>query len=268
MFHILFHVQCFMLIDTHCHLNFQAFAEDFDQVIKSAYGASVEKIINVGADLLSSQKAVEIAQKYKGCFAAVGIHPHHVDKLEKGWEEKLAKLASQPKVVAIGECGLDYYEHERSGIIKPEIQKEIFLKQLRLAQNLNLPVIIHSRQAHDDVVSTIHQLSSKIPPRGVFHCYSAGKSGIEKVNQLDFYFGLDGNLTYDPGLQKVTSLIPLEKILLETDAPFLSPVPYRGQRNEPKNVNIIREWLARIKNVGEKEISQTTSRNAIDLFNF
>lgn len=257
-----------MLIDTHAHLNFQAFAEDFESVIKSAHEAGVEKIINVGADLLSSQRAVEIAQKYKGCFAAVGVHPHHADKLEKGWIENLTKLAQEPKVVAVGECGLDYYEHESSGIIEPEIQKEIFLKQLRLAQNLNLPVIIHSRQAHNDVVSTIHQLPSTIPPRGVFHCYSAGKSGIEKVSQLGFYFGLDGNLTYDPGLQNVVSLIPLEKILLETDAPFLSPVPYRGKRNEPKNVKIISEWLARIKNVSEKDIGQTTSRNATDLFNF
>ncbi|MCL4382215.1 MAG: TatD family hydrolase [Patescibacteria group bacterium] len=257
-----------MLIDTHCHLNFQAFADDLEPVIKSAHGAGIEKIINVGADLLSSQKAIEIAQKHESCFAAVGIHPHHADKLENSWEENLAKLAKQPKVIAIGECGLDYYEHENGSIIAPEIQKQIFLKQLRLAQNLNLPVIIHSRQAHDDVVSIIHKLSSIILPRGVFHCYSAGKNGIEKITQLGFYFGIDGNLTYDPGLQKVISLIPLEKILLETDSPWLTPVPFRSQRNEPKNVRIISEWLARIKNTGEKDISQTTSQNATELFNF
>lgn len=261
-----------MLIDTHCHLNFQAFEQDLDSVIKSAKEAGVEKIINVGADLLSSQKAIEITQKYEGCFASVGIHPHHADKVENGWEEKLEKLACQPKVVAIGECGLDYHKYENNGVVEPELQKQILIKQMGLARRLNLPLIFHSRESTDDMFQII-----KPPITGVFHCYAAGKKGIEKVKNLGLYsdrkkgaqrvyFGIDGNLTYDAGLQNVAKLLPLEKIILETDSPWLTPVPFRGQRNEPKNVKIISEWLAKIKEVSQDEISQQTSKNAKLLF--
>lgn len=257
-----------MLVDTHCHLNFQAFENDLDAVINSAHKAGVEKIVNVGADLKSSQKAVEIAQTHDGCYAAVGIHPHHADKLENDWLEKLDKLAQQPKVVAIGECGLDYYKYKGSGVVDPAIQKEIFSKQFQLAQNLNLPVIIHSRQSFDDVISTIYRLPSTIPLYGVFHCYSAGKSGLKLINQLGFYFGIDGNLTYDDGLQNIVKEIPLEKIILETDAPFLTPLPIRNQRNEPKNVKIIALHLAKIKNTTYEEVAQIISHSANLLFRF
>lgn len=250
-----------MLIDTHCHLNFQAFENDFDAVIKRALEAGVTKIINVGADLTSSRKAVEIAQKYDGCFAAVGIHPHHTDKLESGWEEKLDELAGQPKVVAIGEIGLDYYEYESNGIVNPQIQKEVFIKQIHLAQEQKLPVIFHSRESADDMFEII-----KPPVRGVFHCYAAGKSGIPKVINLGLYFGVDGNLTYDQGLQNVVTKIPLEKIILETDSPWLTPVPFRKEHNEPKNVKIISEWLSKIKGVDQEKVAKITTDNAQSLF--
>ncbi|MFH0863584.1 MAG: TatD family hydrolase [Candidatus Gottesmanbacteria bacterium] len=252
-----------MLIDTHCHLNFPDFEKDLDQVIKNSLNASVEKIINVGADLNSSQKAIEIAQKYESCFAAVGIHPHHADKIEKGWEEKLKDLAKQPKVVAIGEIGLDYYEYESNGIVDPEIQKEIFSKQMGIAQKLKLPVIFHSRESANEMFSLI-----KPPTTGVFHCYAAGKRGIEKVINLGLFFGLDGNLTYDQGLQIVAQKIPLERIILETDSPLLTPIPFRGQRNEPKNVTLICECLAKIKGVSQEEVAQITSQNANNLCSF
>lgn len=257
-----------MLIDTHCHLNFQAFEEDVDKVVASAKKASVEKIINVGADLISSQKAVSLAQNHDRCYAAVGFHPHHADKLAKDWKEELKKLAQQPKVIAIGECGLDYHDYRRNGIVNPKIQKEVFQKQIRFAQDLNLPLIIHSRQAFNDVISFLGQFLSRSSLTGVFHCYSAGRADIEKVSQLGFYFGFDGNLTYDVGLQKVVEEIPLEKIVLETDAPFLSPFPFRNQRNEPKNVRIVCEFLAKIKNISQEEVARITSQNAQLLFHF
>ncbi len=250
-----------MLIDTHCHLNFQAFAEDFEAVIKSAQEAGVEKIINVGADLTSSQRAVEIARKYPACFASVGVHPHHADKLEKDWIENLEKLAREPKVVAIGECGLDYYEYESNGVVEPELQKQIFIEQMKLAKKLKLPIIFHSRESADDMFELI-----KPPVTGVFHCYAAGKKGIAKVNNLGLSFGIDGNLTYDQGLQNVVVKIPLEKIILETDSPWLTPLPFRGQRNEPKNVKIIAEWLSRLRALSLEEVNQVTGQNAQKLF--
>ncbi len=251
-----------MLIDTHCHLNFQGFENDFDEVIKRALEAGVTKIINVGADLASSQKAVEIAQKYDGCYASIGIHPHHADKLENGWEEQLKDLAQQPKVVAMGEIGLDYYSYQSNGIVDPQIQKKVFLQQIDLAHQLKLPIIFHSRKSADDMFAII-----KPPVTGVFHCYAAGKSGILKVVNLGLYFGIDGNLTYDQGLQNVVSGIPLEKIILETDAPWLAPVPFRSQRNEPKNVKIISEYLAGLKKVSPEEVETRTTKNALKLFN-
>ncbi len=252
-----------MLIDTHCHLNFQAFENDFDQVIKSAKEAGVEKIVNIGADLVSSQRAVEIAQKYPSCYAAVGIHPHHADKLEKDWEEKLKKLANQAKVVAIGEIGLDYFNYQSNGIVDPKLQKDLFIKQMVIAKNLNLPIVFHSRESADDMFEMI-----KPPVKGVFHCYAAGKKGIQKVLNLELFFGIDGNLTYDQGLQNVVNLIPLEKIILETDSPWLTPVPFRNERNEPKNVKIISEYLAKMRNTDLKEVAQITTNNAKSLFRF
>ncbi len=259
-----------MLIDTHCHLNFPDYDQDLDQVLSGALKNGVTKIICVSSNLADSKKAVDIASKYpRFVYAAVGIHPHQTDPENEETEEKqiqeLEKLALEKEVVAIGECGLDYSEAPpREKNRSQEKQLFLFQEQIKLAKKLKLPLLVHSRKAFADIIEILekdHDLC------GVFHCYSAGKSGIEKVRELDFYFGLDGNLTYDPGLQKVISLIPLEKILLETDAPFLSPVPYRGQRNEPKNVKIISEYLAKIKNTSQEEVEKITSHNSKLLFN-
>lgn len=260
-----------MLIDTHAHLNFPDYQEDLDLVIKNALTAKVNKIICVSSNVADSQKAVEIARKYPGVvYAAVGIHPQQTDPenpepLDKQ-VEKLTELAKSKEVVAVGECGLDYSpappnEKDRS----VNDQATLFKSQIGLAKNLGLPLIIHTRKAFDNTVSILSEYQNL---RGVFHCYYNGKNGINKVEELGFLFGIDGNLTYDTGLQNVASFIPLEKIILETDSPFLAPEPLRGSRNEPENVRITASKLAEIKNVDVDKIEEITTKNAQKLFNF
>lgn len=269
-----------MLIDTHAHLNFQAFRDDFNQVLKRAQEDGVGKIINVGADLDSSEKAVEIAQKHDGLYASVGIHPHHAGNTEstpacrQGREnslETLKELAQYPKVVAIGEIGLDYRPYENGGITDPQKQKELFLEQLALANELNLPVIFHCREAHNDILDLLQQyaISHKLRAlHGVFHCFSGNEEFLKKVLGLGFYVGFDGNLTFKnaQNLQEVAKIAPLERILLETDSPYLTPEPLRGLRNEPKNVKIVAEFLARLKNISFEKIAQVTTQNVKRLF--
>lgn len=260
-----------MLVDTHAHLNLKDFQKDLDQVVKRSVAAGVNKIICVSSNVKEAKKAIKISQKFPGTvFAAVGIHPQQTDpdnsdSLEKQIK-KLSKLAQEKEVVAIGECGLDYSlappgEKDRS----KEEQFFLFKEQLKLALQLNKPLLIHSRKAFPDTVSLIEKLTNS-NLTGVFHCYAAGKKGIEKVNQLDFFFGIDGNLTYDEGLQNVFKQIPLEKILLETDCPELAPIPFRGQRSEPAHVKIIAEFLAKLKGVTFKKVAQTTTQNAEKIF--
>lgn len=256
-----------MLVDTHCHLNFPDYQKDLDQIVRRSIKNDVSKIVCVSSNVADAKKAVQIAKAHPGVvYAAVGIHPQQTDPKNPDSAavqiKKLAEIAKQKEVVAIGECGLDYSpappnEKDRT---KKE-QSFLFQKQIELAQKLSLPLTIHCRKAFSN---TLYVLNQQAGPKlkGVFHCYSAGKKGIEKVNQLGFYFGVDGNLTYDDGLQNVFRQIPLEKILLETDAPFLSPEPLRNQRNEPKNIKIIAECLAKIKNVSFEKICQITTKNA------
>jgi TatD DNase family protein len=277
-----------MLIDTHAHLNFKDYKDDLDQVIKRAVKEGINKIICVSSNLEESEKAIEIAKRNpKIIFPAVGIHPQQTNSKNKLSPEeqikKLTQLAKNKGVVAIGECGLDYSpapfnEKDRT----KEEQSFLFIKQIEIAKKFKLPLIVHSREAFSDTLSTIggsasggqiiKQVINHSPSaishklKGVFHCYSAGKKGIIKVEEVGFLFGVDGNLTYDEGLQNVFTKIPLEKILLETDCPFLSPEPHRGLRNEPQNVKIIAQCLARIKGVSFEEISRVTTKNAENLF--
>lgn len=262
-----------MLIDTHTHLNFSDFEKDLDKVVKRSIKAGVEKIICVSSNVGDSKKAIEIAKKYSNTvFAAVGIHPHQTDPQNKATLinqiKELENLTKQKEVVAIGECGLDFSPAppgEKDRTLKEQVY--LFKEQIKLAQKLSLPILIHSREASRETVEILERLASRGKRLvGVFHCYAGGKKGIEKINQLGFFFGVDGNLTYDEGLQNVFKLIPLEKIILETDAPFLAPVPFRGQRNEPARVKIIAEFLAKLKGVAFEKVCRTTTKNVRKLF--
>ncbi len=257
------------MIDTHAHLNFPEYKKTLDLVIQNAQKSGVEKIVCASSNVTDSVRAIDIAQKYPGVvYASIGIHPQQTDPKNKDslkvQVEKLKKLADLEEVVAIGECGLDYSpapppEKDRS----KEDQLFLFKKQIQLAISKKLPIIIHTRKAFNDTLAVLEEYKNA---KGVIHCYSAGKKGIEKMANHNFYFGVDGNLTYDQGLKNVFAQIPLRKIILETDSPFLSPEPKRGQINEPGFLPYIARELARIKNVSEKKIDRVTTKNARDLF--
>ncbi|MCD6226008.1 TatD family hydrolase [bacterium] len=261
------------MIDTHAHLNFPDYKKDLKQVIIRAQKAKVEKIICVGASLTDSQQAVALAKKFpQVIFAAVGIHPQNTRPREtlslKEQIKRLEKLAQEKEVIAIGECGLDFSlpppgEESRS------LEEQVFLfqEQIKIAQKFDLPLSIHSRQAFKETINILSQFKT---PRlkGVFHCYSGGKKGIKEVEKLGFFFGIDGNLTYDAGLQNVVALIPDNKILLETDSPFLAPLPHRGERNEPAFLPYIAQKLAEIKGKRESQLLKKINSATQHLFRF
>lgn len=264
------------MIDVHCHMQFHAFRKDADEVIKRALGLGVEIIINTGTSIESSESAVELAEKYDRLYAIVGIHPHHADKLSEGWDEELIKVAkSSKKVIGIGEIGLDYYSYESNGIVDPKLQKEIFIRQLEIANELNLPLQIHNRQAGSDILKILNHQSSIInhQPPGMFHCMSGNLGFLKKVLGLGFYVGFDGNITYsgiakgeDTPLMELVKNAPINRIATETDAPFLSPIPHRGSRNEPSHVIIVAREIAKIKGLEASIVEEATTQNAKNLF--
>lgn len=262
------------MIDAHCHLNFKAFNNDLEEVLERAKISGVEKIINVGTSLESSQQAVELSQRYDNLYAIVGIHPHHADKLNDGWEEDLKKILKNKKVVGIGEIGMDYYSYKSNGIVDPKIQKQIFETQIQMAHDFNLPIQIHNRHAGKDVIEILkhHKNLLKQTP-GMFHCFASTKDVLKQLLDLGFFVGFDGNITYKglaPGetveLKELVNLTPLDRIITETDAPYLSPIPYRGSRNEPSYVIIIGEFIGKIKKTPFEKIEKITTENAHILF--
>jgi len=237
-----------MLIDSHCHLT-KKFFEDPRPIVKAALDNGVNRMVCVGTNLKDSQEAIEIASQFESVYAAVGIHP---EETCDNWEE-FEKLISQPKVVAVGETGLD----NKVGLPN---QKEVFQRQIDLAKKYDKPLIIHVREAWEEIKE--FDLSAS---RGVFHCYS-GPTEIPP----NFYVSFAGNVTFKnaPVLQALARAIPLEKMLVETDSPLLSPVPFRGQQNEPKNVKIIAAFIADIKSLNIYDVEKITSQNAKNLFGF
>jgi TatD DNase family protein len=265
------------MIDVHCHLNFHAYEKDCDAVIKQAFDAGVETIINVGTKIDSSQKAVDLAQQYEDLYAIVGVHPHHADKhdLSSNWLKELEDLAKQPKVVAIGEIGLDYYRYQSNGIVDVHLQKEVFEAQIMLAHKMKLPLQIHNRHAGKDILEILEHHKNylqNIP--GMFHCFAGDMKTLKQALDLGFYIGFDGNSTYKglaPGetveLSEIAKATPLDRILTETDSPFLTPEPHRGTRNVPAYVIIVGEFLAKIKGVSFETLQAQTVANAKLLFN-
>lgn len=261
------------MVDAHCHLNFQAFAEDVEEVVKRAKDKKIE-IINVGTALDSSKTAIELAEKYPGLYATVGIHPHHADKLEQEWEDEFEKLAKHPRVVAIGETGIDYFRYESNGVTEQNLQRELFVKQINIANKLNLPLMIHNRQAGKDILEVLKEYKSLLKnPPGLFHCFSGDVDFLKKILDLGFYIGFDGNVTY-PGIARgettaLSNLIkyaPINRIITETDSPYLTPIPHRGERNEPSFVEFVVEFIAEIKNLIKEDVAEKTSKNANILF--
>ncbi|OGH21334.1 MAG: hypothetical protein A2958_00850 [Candidatus Levybacteria bacterium RIFCSPLOWO2_01_FULL_38_13] len=264
------------MVDVHCHLNFHSFEKDYDEVIKRAFNKGIKKIINVGTKIDSSQKAVELAEKYKNLYAIIGVHPHHADKLEKDWIAKLEKLCKNSKVVGIGECGMDFYRYKSNGIIDVKLQKDVFVKQIELSLKLKLPLQIHNRHAGKEILDILsHYKSDLLNPPGMFHCMSGNLDFLKRVLGLGFYIGFDGNITYKgiaPGedtlLSDLIKATPFTRIVTETDSPFLAPVPFRGRRNTPSYVIIVGQFIAKIKGISFEKLEEQTSLNADRIFNF
>lgn len=263
------------MIDVHCHLNFKSFSEDYDAVIKDAYAAGVTEIINVGTQVSSSTWAVELAEKYDNLYAIVGVHPHHADKVEDGYLEELKKLTKHPKVVAIGEIGLDYYKYQSNGIVDPEVQKEVFIRQIELASTVGLPLQIHNRHAGEDILAILKTNKEKLLEKpGMFHCFAGSRDVLKQALDMGFYIGFDGNITYpglapgeDTSLSELALATPLERMVIETDSPYLTPQPHRGSRNTPAYAILTAQFIAKLKGVSLENVLDQTTKNAHTIFN-
>lgn len=250
-----------MLIDSHCHLYMGSWSKNLDALLTLANESGVGKIICPGIDIESSWRSLSIAQNHKNVFAAAGIHPHDANNAPIDYLDQLRDILIQQKIVALGEIGLDYYRN----ISDAEAQRNVFKKQLQLAKEMDLPAIIHNRNANDDIIHIIQQVS---PVRGVAHCFSSDLTTAKILLDLGFYISFAGNLTYTKSeLQKVAKEIPIDRLLVETDAPFLCPEPYRGNENEPRHVKLVAEKLAECIGVSYKTIETATQNNAEQLFN-
>jgi len=264
------------MIDAHCHLNFHAFENDFDEVIKRALNSGIDAIINTGTQISSSRWAIDLAEKYEQLFAVVGIHPHHADKVEPDWLTQLEKIAKHPKVIGIGEIGMDYYEYKSNGIVDPIIQRKIFIEQINLASKLNLPLQVHTRddKARRETISILYEhkkLLQTVP--GMFHCMAGSLENLKEALNLGFYMGFDGNSMYEglpPNeplpLRELIEYTPLDRIVIETDSPYLTPPPNRGKRNEPGNAIITAQFIAKLKNVPFEKLVEQTDKNVYTIF--
>ncbi len=262
------------MVDVHCHLNFKAFEKDYDEVIKKAFEDGITKIINVGTKIDSSRKAVELAKNYENLYAIVGVHPHHADKPEKDWGSQLEKLAQDPKVVGIGECGMDFYSYKSNSTVDPKLQKEVFARQIELSNRLKLPLQIHNRHAGKEIFEILNAYKSHLlNPPGMLHCMSGNIDFLKKVLELGFYVGFDGNITYkglapgeDTALAELVKYAPLDRIVAETDSPFLTPESHRGSRNIPSYVIIVLKFLSKIKTIPFDKVVEKTTENVNNIF--
>ena len=251
--------------DTHCHLNDEKFISDLEDVIIRAKNFGVTKIINFGANLNDSATAVELTKKFSGMFAGVGIHPEEIDNFtENNSAEKIFELAQNKNVVAIGEIGLDY--HWEKDFDRRILQQKIFIEQLDIARQLNLPVCIHEREAHGDALKILKSDCHGL--RGVFHCYSGSLEMAKEIFKSDWFIGIDGPITFKNSakLPDIVKFAPRDKILIETDAPYLAPTPYRGKRNEPSYLIEIAKKIAEIRAETLEEVAEYTSANAKNLY--
>ena len=253
-----------VFFDSHSHLDASQFDDDRELMIKRTQLNQIDFVLNPGADLPSSQKAVELANLYPFIYAAVGIHPHDVEMMTEEMLSEIETLAQNPKVKAIGEIGLDYYRD----LSPRELQKKWFIEQLRLAKKLNLPVVIHDRDANEDVLKILKE-ERQFETGVLMHCYSGSKELALQYVKLGAYISIAGPLTYKNARKtvEVVEAVPVDRLMIETDAPYLTPEPYRGKRNEPMYVRHTCQRMANIKGVYLEEMAQITKENAMRFFN-
>lgn len=261
-----------MLSDTHVHLDFDAFDADRAQVIDRAKQAGLGFVINIGIDLETAEKSIMLARQYPGfIFTAVGIHPNYTSDYNENLFAKLELLAHEPEVLAIGEIGLDYYRDHAT----PEQQRRALFPQLDLAARLNLPIILHERSSAHELVPILLEWQKSLPENsplknhpGVLHSYSASLEYLPSLLEAGFYFGIGGPVTYKNARDKhsLVQSLPIERILLETDCPYLTPHPHRGERNEPAYIPYIAGKIAQLKNLSQAEVAAQTAKHAFTLF--
>lgn len=251
------------LIDSHCHLDMGAYEGEVANLLADAHACGVTRIVSIGIDYQSSLAAVTLAKEHVGVFASIGFHPHEAAAVNESSLAKLAELASEAKVVAYGEIGLDYAKN----YAEPKVQQRAFRRQLELATQLNLPVIIHDREAHADTATLIRE-AGPLPQGGVMHCFSGDRAFAEKMIALGFMLSIPGIITFKNAamLREVVREIDLVHLMLETDGPFLAPVPYRGKRNQPAYLVYTAKKIAELKNISLEEVAQQTTNNACALF--
>lgn len=253
-----------MLIDSHVHLDDSQFDLDREDVIESFDENNLELVINVGADMESSRRAVELSEKYDKIYAAVGVHPHDAKDVDESTIDELRSLASARKVVAIGEIGLDYH-YDNS---PRDIQKKWFRRQIKLAKELNLPIIVHERESTKDALDIItEEYDGKLT--GVIHCFSSSVEIAKEYIKLGFFISLGGPVTFKNAKMPklVAEEVPLESLLIETDSPYLTPTPFRGKRNDPTKVRYVAETIANLRGISYEKLVKSTNENTKKLFN-
>lgn len=252
-----------LLADSHAHLIDKAYRNDSAKVIERALDSGVKLIINLGYDIKTSLRAVEMADRYPFMYASAGVHPHEAERAPKNYLDKLRELAVKKKIIAIGEIGLDYYRD----LSPRKKQQEVFRKQLKLAQEVELPVIIHDREAHQEVLDIVREEQGG-KNSGVFHCFSGDWEMAQQCIEMGFYISIAGPVTFknSRSLQEVAKKIPLDRILVETDCPYLTPVPYRGKRNEPAYVKYTVEKIASLRGMNWEEFAQAVYKNTQKVF--
>lgn len=251
-----------MLFDTHAHYDDERFDGDREALLASMPEKNVGLIVNPGCDIPSSRVAVELAGKFDFVYAAVGIHPENCADFKPEQIEKLRELAKEPKVVAIGEIGLDYYWAENP---PKDLQQEVLRRQLLLAQELRLPVIIHDRDAHADTMAIVREFPQV---RGVFHCFAGSTEMARELIGMGWMLSFNGAATFKNARKapEVIAAVPLEKLMIETDAPYLTPVPHRGERNDSSYVRFVAEKIAEIKGLSPEEVERVTWENGRRFF--
>ena len=252
-----------MLIDSHVHLDDKRYDKDRDRIIKGLKDNGVELVLNIGADLQSSISSVSLAEEYDNVYAAVGVHPHSAKEVDKSTLEILKSFAKRDKVVAIGEIGLDFH-YDNS---PRDVQRKWFKEQLELAKEVDLPVVIHSREATQETFDIIKEAQDG-NLRGVLHCYSSSPEMAKEYIKLGFYISLAGPVTFNNAkvLKEVAKSVPIDKLLIETDAPYLTPTPNRGKRNEPAYVRYVAAEIAELRGISFEELVQATNKNTKELF--
>ena len=251
-----------MLFDTHAHYDDPAFDPDRDEVIRSLPDAGVGLVLVPGCNLETSREAVALAEAYPHVYAAIGCHPQDAHTFQDEDLMEYRELAKREKVVAVGEIGLDYYWEQNP---PREVQREVFRKQMALAEELGLPVIIHDRDAHEECLEIVREFPGV---RGVFHCYSGSPEFAKILLKLGWYLGFDGPITFKNAKKNVecVRMAPLDRLVIETDSPYMSPVPFRGERNDSRKLKFIAEKLAEIKEISVEETERATTENGKKLF--